>query len=155
MLIRTLTVVSLSLLLTFCSGCMSAYATAELEIVINNQTAVPLSVGLVKNGPPLEESWAAPHEVAINAPQLSDRRWGQLVPPGHTLRIGPVTGYFGQGVSAMLRVYAADLPIDQLMSIARGDADRLDIYLYPGFSSYTIGSDRRGSLTYKREDRGQ
>ena len=45
----------------------------SFQFSLKNETSTPLSAGLAKNGPPQEEGWIAPHEVAMMAPQLSDR----------------------------------------------------------------------------------
>ena len=117
------------------------YDKRSFEISVKNETARPLSVGLVKDGPPTEEGWIAPHEVAIMAPQLTDHKWGLVINPGETKVMGPHTGNFGQGAHAILRIYAGTPSIEEMLSFSRSDPERLDIYLWPGKSGYVIRYD--------------
>lgn len=129
-------IVALSALLLLAGGCAAPKQTFQLELL--NATNRPISIGLVKNGPPVEEGWTSPSEIAINAPQLTDRRWGMLIEPGQTAVIGPKTGRFPSGTLAILRAYAGNPTIEELLAYGRDDPDRLDIYLWPGSSSYVI-----------------
>jgi len=110
----------------------------SFEISVKNETVRPISVGLVKNGPPTEEGWIAPHEVAMMAPQLTERKWGLVIAPGQTRLIGPHSGKFQAGVQAILRIYAGTPTIEEMLSFSRDDPERLDIYLWPGRSGYVI-----------------
>ncbi len=117
------------------------YQKRSFEISVKNETVRPISVGLVKNGAPTEEGWIAPHQVAMMAPQLTDRKWGLVIEPGQTKVIGPHTGKFEQGVQAILRVYAGTPTIEEMLSFSRSDPERVDIYLWPGKSGYVIRYD--------------
>ena len=117
------------------------YDTRSFEISVKNETARPLSVGLVKNGPPTEAGWIAPHEVAMMAPQLTDRKWGLVINPGETKVLGPHSGKFQQDVQAILRIYAGTPTIEEMLAFSRSDPERLDIYLWPGKSGYVIRYD--------------
>ena len=110
----------------------------SFEISVKNETAQPLSLGLVKNGPPTEAGWVAPHEVAMMAPQLADRHWGWVLAPGETKTFGPYTGHFESQTHAILRVYAGTPTIDEMIAFSKDDPQRLDIYLWPGKSAYAI-----------------
>jgi len=123
----------------------------SFEILLKNDTHTPLSVGLVKNGPPQEEGWIAPHEVAMMAPQLADRKWGWVIKPGESKKLGPYTGRFQPGVAAILRVYGGTPTIDEMISFSRDDPERLDIYLWPGKSGYVI-RNAAGKLEYERAE---
>ena len=128
-------------LLLFLLPACTHYDTRSFEISVKNETARPLSVGLVKNGPPTEEGWIAPHEVAMMAPQLTDHKWGLVISPGETKVIGPHSGNFAAGVQAILRIYAGTPTIEEMLSFSRSDPERLDIYLWPGKSGYVIRYD--------------
>jgi len=130
------------------------YDRRSFEISVKNETAGPLSVGLVKNGPPSEEGWIAPHEVAMMAPQLSDRKWGLVIKPGETKVLGPYTGKFEQGVQAILRIYAGTPTIEEMIAFAKNDPERLDIYLWPGKSGYVIRYGG-GRIEYVRAEEGR
>lgn len=117
------------------------YQTRMFEISVKNETVRPISVGLVKNGGPTEEGWIAPHQVAMMAPQLTDRKWGLVIEPGQTKVLGPHSGKFDQGVQAILRIYAGTPTIEEMLSYSRNDPERVDIYLWPGKSGYVIRYD--------------
>jgi hypothetical protein len=137
-------VLLLSLLLVV--GCASTKAT--FEVAVKNATNGPLSVGLVKLGGKVEPGWDGPEHVAIHAPMLADRKWGTLIEPGAVVTLGPQSGNFVQGERAVLRVYAADATIDELMGYSQRDSARLDINLWPGSSGYVIERDV-GELKYR------
>ena len=99
----------------------------SFEISVKNETAHPLSLGLVKNGPPAEEGWIAPHEVAMMAPQLADRHWGWVLAPGETKTFGPYTGHFESQTHAILRVYAGTPTIDDLDNPSFNDEESEDV----------------------------
>ena len=122
--------------------------THSFEIAIKNETARPISLGLVKNGPPQEQGWIAPHEVAMMAPQLADRHWGWVVGPGESKTFGPHSGHFQAGTQPMLRIFAGTPTIDEMVAFSRDDPERLDIYLWPGKSAYVI-RDVGGKLQYR------
>jgi hypothetical protein len=137
------------LLLIFAPAC--SLPSRSYHVHAANRCTATLSVGLVKNGPPLEDGWYAPADVAIGAPQLTDRHWGTIVEPGAVLILGPQSGHFADGVQAILRVYAGNPTIEELLAFGRDDPDRVDVYLWPGKSSYVI--DRRGGrLTATRSE---
>lgn len=123
------------------------YQKQSFEVAVRNETAKPISVGLVKNGPPLEEGWLAPHDVAIMMPQLTDRRWGLVIKPGERKVFGPYSGKFQPGVHAIFRVYGGNPTIEEAVAFAKDDPERVDIYLWPGKSGYVI-RDVGGRLEY-------
>jgi hypothetical protein len=138
-------------LLFLLAGCSTPkYA---FEVQVTNAGNKPLTAGLIKHSPQgggglrpaVEEGWAAPEDVAINAPVLSDRHWGVVIPPGQTMTLGPQTGAFRQGVTAALRIYVGDHTIERLMGYSRTDPDRLEVPLMPGLSRYVV-SNRSGRL---------
>jgi hypothetical protein len=147
--VKHLLVLSL-LLLPACTQ----YQKRSFEIYVKNETPRPISVGLVKNGPPTEEGWIAPHEVAVMAPQLSDRKWGLVLNPGQSKTLGPYTGQFQAGVQAILRIYVGTPTIDEMIAFSRSDPERLDIYLWPGKSGYVI-RNAAGKLEYERAEVGR
>lgn len=143
MRIRTLALLLPMFLLTACAS-----PKATFQVAVKNDTKEPLSVGLVKVGGEVEAGWDGPEHVAMHAPMLADRKWGTLVKPGQVVTIGPQTGKFVEGTHAVLRVYAADATVDDLLGFSRRDSGRLDIMLWPGPSAYAI--DRRdGALHYE------
>ena len=135
-------------------GCKQ-YATATFQVTVTNSTPQPLSVGLVKNGPPFESEWAAPHEIAIALPDSGGRRWGELVPPGKSATLGPMSGKFDREVSAILRAYRGNPTIDDLLAVPAESADRVDIYLQPGQSAHVIRADGAGRLASPSAQQGR
>ena len=130
-MIRMIPLLAVALL----TGCAT---TGTFTVGVVNKTERPLSVGLVKNGPPLEASWASPFDIDRANPRLTGRKWGTLVPPGEAVVIGPQTGRFAKNVVAVLRVYAGDLPVEDLLAISPGNRERLDIPLDNGSTGVVI-----------------
>lgn len=146
---RTLLLPSLGLLMLMV-GCSTPKYTFHVQVT--NAGDKPLTAGLVKWTPPssglrasVEDGWAAPEDVAINAPALSGRHWGVLIAPGETKVLGPQEGAFRSGVTAALRLYSGDHTVDELISYGRTDPDRLDVPLMPGESIFAV-SNRSGKL---------
>jgi len=135
-------------------ACAPQYAQKTFEIWIKNETKHPLSLGLIKNGPPTEEGWIAPHEVAMMAPQLTDHKWGWVLGPGESKTFGPYSGKFAEHVQAILRIYEGTPTIDEMIAFSRDDPDRLDIYLWPGKSAYVI-RNASGRLEQRVAEPGQ
>ncbi len=138
MLIRTLCLIVLMLVSVGCTY------SGRFTVGVVNQTDQPLSVGLVKNGPPTEPAWASPFEIHMANPHLSGRKWGTLVPPGEAVVIGPQSGKFAPNVVAVLRVYVGDLPVEDLLAISPGSRDRLDIPIDNGASGFVIRQGPQG-----------
>src|SRR4051794_3451974 len=78
------------------------------QVVATNKTDMPLTVGIVKDGPPYENNLASPGEWAVDTRLDSLPPWGNVVPPGRTIDSGKVTGSFPSGTSAYLRVYRGE-----------------------------------------------
>jgi hypothetical protein len=132
----------------------ASYEKKSFEIYVKNETVHPLSMGLIKNGPPTEQGWIAPHEVAMMAPQLSDHRWGWVLEPGQSKTFGPYSGRFAEHVQAILRIYEGTPTIDEMIAFSKDDPDRLDIYLWPGKSAYVI-RNHGGRLEQRVVEPGQ
>src|SRR5205085_4581566 len=98
----------------FCAGCFTP--ASRITVEVTNLTSEPISAGFVKTGQK-EDGWVAPSDVAIQAPQLSERRWGTLIKPAQTVVLGPQAGHFETGSLAWLRVYAGDHNIVELVAI--------------------------------------
>ena len=136
---QLITCLSALVVLAASGGCKQ-YAKADFQVAVTNRTDMPLTAGFVKDGPPSERHWAAPHEIAMGAGKGD--QWGVLIRPGQTATVGPISGKFDRNVSAILRVFASEGDIDDLMGFSRTDPHRADIYLMPGQSHYVIDLDR-------------
>ena len=145
MIFRSIALAAMAMTMSACT--QAAKATFQVQVI--NKTPGPISVALVKDAPlghrpAVEEGWAAPEDVALGAPQLSERHWGRLVQPGQAILIGPLTGEFPRGIYAALRVYEGNHTIGELVAFNQEDPDRLDVILEQGLSAFIIErKDRR------------
>lgn len=146
MVVRLLASVVLVFMAAACSAPKQGYM-----VDVKNLSAVPLSVGLIKSDGSMEDGWTAPEQVAIHAPQLGERKWGTLVPPGQTRTIGPQSAAFAAGGHGILRIYAGDCTVDELIGFGKSDPGRMDIHLWPGQSGYVVDV-QNGRLKVKPMD---
>jgi len=116
-------------------GCASTNMET-FELSVKNQTGTPISIWLTKDGPPAEEGWQSPEDLAL-MPQTSTFSFRTLE-PGKIAVAGPLAGRFAPGVNAWLRVYQGLHPLDEILAISRGSHDRLDYLLSPGRHQITI-----------------
>lgn len=121
----------------------------NFTVAVRNDTGGPMKVGLAKSGPPAEEGWASAEDVAIANAKEPDASWGQLVQPGQSATIGPVDGRFSEGVLGLLRVYAGEPTMSDMLAISRGSPNRLDLPLRPGVNRFVIFDDG-GRIAAKR-----
>lgn len=133
------------LLVLFAAAVGCGPPTYTFDVTVRNATDQPVSVGLVKNGPPLEVGWDAPENVAIGAPELGSKRWGTLIPAGQTTQLKPTKGTFDPGVIGFLRAYEGDRTINELLAVSRDSSDRVDVPLDPGKTTITL-VNRKGRL---------
>ena len=123
---------------------MRPEATFELTVV--NKTDGPVTVGLVKNGPPLESAWATPEESALGSSVDAMPPWGHVVPAGRTLDSPPVTGAFPQGTLAYLRVYRGERRNAEILASSGPSPDRAEVLLFPGRNVVIVTTDASGAL---------
>ena len=123
---------------------------ATFDLTIMNQTAGPVTVGLVKDGPPPEPAWAAPEDQALETRLEAMSPWGHVIPPGRTMDSPPISGTFPQGTVAYLRVYAGKHSNAQLLAISRSSPDRTEALLFPGHSNIVVRTDEAGHLRAER-----
>jgi hypothetical protein len=116
--------------------------TRTFSLAIKNDSSRPITIGLTKNGPPFTEmEWYSPEDLAIARPQDTMMNWGTVVPPNKTAFIDNYKGEFLPQTSAILRVYAGDMPLSDLLAISRDSRARKDVRLEEGKSTYVV-SDR-------------
>jgi hypothetical protein len=126
------------LILTLLAGCQPK---ATFDVTVTNASRSPLTVGLVKDGPPAEEAFADISRLAIESDLAHIPPWGFVVPPGRTAGTGSVTGAFPQGTLAYLRVYRGKLTNAEMIATSAPHPGRLDILLYPGQTEIRIRDD--------------
>ena len=151
---RTLVVLPL-LVASFLVGCSSA-RTERFDVTVRNDTPRPLTLALVKDGPPYEAAWATPEDFAIDSSRRREEWAGKAgrlrgLPPGKTAEVAGLTGQFAAGTRAFLRVYNGDLTVSQMLSKAHDSPDRVDVILVPGANDLTVVPD--GSAIKVRADR--
>src|SRR4051812_1794919 len=136
-------------------GC-SPTSTERFDVTVRNDTPNPLTLALVKDGPPYEAAWATPEDFAIDSAHRREDwagKTGRLngLPPGKTAEVRGLTGQFEAGTRAFLRVYNGDLTVSQMLSKGPDSPDRVDVILVPGANELTVVPD--GSAIKVRVDR--
>lgn len=135
----------LSAFILLLSGCSvvtnMTTAKATFTIQVKNQTSEPIRIGLTKDGPPQEDQWWSPEEFAIFNARRPDISWGQIVLPGQVANIPSVDGRFSDGVHAILRVYAGNPALSDMLAISRNSPNRLDLPLAEGDNRFLILED--------------
>jgi hypothetical protein len=129
---------------------LGCYPRATFDVTVVNETESPLTIGIVKEGPPYERELGTPGEWARDSPFVAPPQWGHLIPPGKTMDSGKVTGSFPQGALAYLRIYKGDWPNSMLIAMSQPGPDRIDILLYPGHSEFAIRKDDKGFIRATR-----
>src|SRR4029079_14894785 len=56
--------------------------TEKFDISVRNDTDRPLTLALTKDGPPFEQLWAAPEDLAIESPHNDEQHGYVVLPPG-------------------------------------------------------------------------
>lgn len=124
--------------------------TRTYEVAVKNQTDGWLTVGLIKQGGPIQTDWEAPEAALANNRKPSAVMWEQ-VPPGKTADSGPIKGRFFRASQAVLRVYEGKLGLEGMMAISRGQPNRIDIPLHAGQNRFQVGQ-QGDELVSSREE---
>ena len=119
---------------------------ATFQLTITNGTDRPVTVGVVKDGPPYEPAFATPEDLAMEFPMATPPRWGRVIPPGRTIDSPPLTGTFPRGTTASLRVYGGEGTSAELLATSSQSPDRLDVLLFPGLNEIVVRPGRDGRL---------
>jgi hypothetical protein len=136
-----------ALLLATLGGCA---ATRTYEVAVRNESAGPITVGMLKDGGKYEPQWASPEQAVVRTASENEQGWPSVVvPPGKTGYTGPVKGNFSGGAAAELRAYAGELQLSDVLAISRGSPRRVDVPLQPGRNAIII-RDKDGRLAYER-----
>lgn len=130
--LRIIPIIFVLLLLT--GGCTPR---RSYQVTVTNQTNWPLTVGLVKEGPPYERHLASAGQWAIESPIDTLPPWGIRIPPGKTADTS-AQGAFPHGVELYLRVYRGEYSNAELMAMSAMGPDRLDITLFPGINEVIV-----------------
>lgn len=131
-------------------GCSSDTKTYSFQVSVKNATNRPITIWLVKEGPPVEQGWRSPEQLAMSLPGHEERISGAVIPPGQSADTGTREGKFAPGAYAWLRVYDGPQRLSEILAISRGNPVRLDVPLDPGISRIVI-KDRAGRITAAQE----
>ena len=129
------------------SGCAST-TRYHFDVRVKNTTSQPITIGFTKTGPPVESQWASPENLTNLPPSRQPAHWGEMLPPGKSVSY-EIHGEFYKGIYGVLRVYAGDPPLAELLAISRGNAARIDLMLEPGNRNNFIIDDSTGKLRGK------
>jgi hypothetical protein len=141
MKLRSLSVSLAALPLSLVALACSDTTTRVYSIDVKNVSSRTITIGPAKLGGPPEPHWYSPEDLAISAPKDTMVGWGTVVPPGKTAYIDKLTGEFSPGTSAVLRIYAGDMPLSDMLAISKDSRSRVDQRLEEGKSTYVV-SDR-------------
>jgi hypothetical protein len=124
--------------------------TRTFQIAVRNETTQPLTCGVTKEGGKYERQWRSPEQAVVRTTGDDERGWDSVVvPPGETRSAGPVKGDFSGGAVAVLRVYAGDLTLSDVLAISRDSPSRIDVPLDEGRNAVII-RDAAGKLACER-----
>src|SRR5688572_19136145 len=100
------------LLLMTAAGC--AY-----QVEVKNQTSEPVTLWLTKDGPPAEEGWYSPEQLAAMPEDGRPLYDLAVVPPGRTATTEKMSGEFPKGTRAVLRVYEGQKELLHILEDAK------------------------------------
>ena len=114
--------------------------TESFDIAVRNDTTQPVTLILAKNGPPFEQLWAAPEDLALESPDNEERHSYFVLEPNRTADL-TVKGKFEQGSRGLVRVYRGDLDLSALIAIGPASPNRIDLRLRPGVNRFVVFDD--------------
>ena len=128
-------------------------ASRSFQVEAKNQTTRPVTLWLTKDGPPAEDGWRTPEDLAAAAGVEHEPQYDfAVVEPGRTGYTDRVSGKFPQGTHAVLRVYDGAVTYFQIADAAKTHSDRrADYVLKPGTNRVTV-RDQLGRLVVERAD---
>ena len=139
---------SLVVILLIAGGC-SDIQKRSYRVAVRNDSRVPVTVWLTKDGPMYEDKWKSPEDLAIETRRAGELIPGVVVAPGKTASVGPVTGRFAPYTNAILRVYVGQHNFSELLAMSKGAPDRRDLELRQGNNDFQI-VDRNGMMFVER-----
>jgi hypothetical protein len=115
------------------AGCHS-YQVRSYDLSVRNASREPVTIWLTKDGPPYEDGWWSPEDLATLSPKENPSRevGGVIIEPGKTATAINRRGRFEPQTSAVLRVYRTANGFNDLLSISHGSPSRDDVKLRPG-----------------------
>lgn len=136
-------------------GCKSDVQQRTYEVSVRNESAMPVTVWLTKEGPldneTYERNWKSPEDLAIESRQAGEMLAGYVVKPGESVSTGQVSGNFHPQNTAILRVYLGSHNFSDLLAIGKGAPDRKDFELDHGSNAFTV-VDQDGMILVRRQE---
>ena len=133
-------------------GC-SSVEKRSYSVDVKNDSMVPVTVWLTKDGPVYEDKWKSPEDLAIETRRAGEQIAGVTIPPGKAASVGPVVGSFAPHSNAILRVYVGQHGFSDLLAMSKGSPDRRDLELRQGHNGFQI-VNRGGQMLVERTDNG-
>jgi hypothetical protein len=120
-------------------GCHS-YEVRTYDITVHNATRAPVTIWLTKDGPPYEDGWWSPEDLAMLSPKQNAAHevGGVIVEPGKTADAINRKGRFEPQTNAILRVYRTGGGFNDLLAISHDSPSRTDVKLRPGRNDLEI-----------------
>jgi hypothetical protein len=138
---RMKSMVCLLFVMTSGVGCASSY-----QVELKNQTTQSVTLWLTKDGPPPEEGWYSPEQLATMPADLRAAYDLAIVPPGRTATTEPMAGEFPRGTNAVLRVYEGEKELFHILEDAKaGRERRIDKTLKKGMNRF-VAVERDGRI---------
>jgi len=119
--------------LTACGPTAQTY-----QVSVINQSATPMTVVLTKDGPPMEQGWMPPEDVAMMRKAPADLTVNGIVVQPKTKVDQERSGKFDNGTHAMLRVYRGEQNMKQMLGVGPDSMNRRDLVLHPGQNTIVI-----------------
>jgi len=124
------------LIVSVVGGCQEKKFSYSLTL--RNASTEPLMVGFAKEGPPFEDAWATPEQVARIPTRPDERGWGVPVEAGKTAEVKTVTAKLNPTSIAYVRVYASTPTLEGMLAISTGSPNRADVPLTPGANDLIV-----------------
>lgn len=105
---------------------------------MHNALDGPAMIFLTKDGPPLQDGWWSPEDIAVLYGKVNDDLSRMVVKAGGVAESGKMTAQLALGAHAILTIYEGIHELPELLAIRRGSADRTDLRLAPGKTEITI-----------------
>ena len=125
---------------------MLAVGCASYQVELKNQTTQSVTLWLTKDGPPPEEGWYSPEQLATMPEGVRPVYDLAIVPPGRTATTESMSGEFPRGTHAVLRVYEGEKELVHILEDAKaGRERRVDKTLKKGMNRFVV-IERDGKL---------
>ena len=134
---------ALLLLATLAAGCAPSY-----RVEVKNQTSQPVTLWLTKDGPPKEEGWYSPEDLAAFPEESRPRYDLAIVPPGKTADTENLSGEFPRGTNAVLRVYEGQKELFHILEdLKASKSQHADYVLKKGTNRLRVTESPAGGIT--------